>query len=185
MLISIFHHTDHWKHFGYLLREITQCSFNMKKYATAKEHSEKLPVLLAFTMYTELSQTVGFLFMYIMRIFSFLSYPMSWFCEGRAGREKQCGLYFLSSSFGWDPWIQLHYLDCMDLWALWPSCWCPCLLQGNWTRWPSMVLSNSDHSMIPLSNNIWFSVFWRWHLSWRLCCPKLSLVSFSTSLSGR
>ena len=27
--------------------------------------------------------------------------------------------------------------------------WCPCSLQGSWTRWPSEVFSKSKHSMLP------------------------------------
>jgi len=34
------------------------------------------------------------------------------------------------------------------------SLWCPCSLQGSWTRWPSEVPCNSEDSMIPYLNII-------------------------------
>ena len=35
------------------------------------------------------------------------------------------------------------------LWATWCSCRCPYSLQGSWTRWPLMIPSNINDSIIP------------------------------------
>jgi len=40
--------------------------------------------------------------------------------------------------------------------AVWPSCRCPCSLQGNWIRWLLKVPSNSNDSMI-LVKKMWQS----------------------------